>query len=105
LRMSVLPELCAQESEKVVNYALHLEKGETRTAETWNNGLPFAREVVKEARRIGCITITLLEDEEAFLDGVRNASREIVGLMGKQEYAMLYGRDGYVLNEGPVVST
>ena len=98
-------ELYSQVAKKVLKDSLHLKKGETLTVETWNNGLPFAREVVKEARRIGCIPITLLEDEEAFLDGVRNASREIVGLMGKQEYAMLSGSDGYVFIPGPPLGT
>ena len=98
-------ELYSQVAKKVLKDSLHLKKGETLTVETWNNGLPFAREVVKEARRIGCIPITLLEDEAAFLDGVRNASREIVGLMGKQEYAMLSGSDGYVFIPGPPLGT
>ena len=94
-------ELYSRVARKVLKDSLHLKKGETLTVETWNNGLPFAREVVKEARRIGCIPVTLLEDEAAFLDGVRNASKETVGLMGKQEYAMLSGSDGYVFIPGP----
>jgi len=101
----VRTELYSQVAKKVLKDSLHLKKGETLTVETWNNGLPFAREVVKEARRIGCIPITLLEDEAAFLDGVRNASREIVGLMGKHEYAMLSGSDGYVFIPGPPLGT
>jgi len=78
----VRTELYSQVAKKVLKDSLHMKKGETLTVETWNNGLPFAREVVKQARRIGCIPITLLEDEAAFLDGVRNASKESVGLMG-----------------------
>ena len=98
-------ELYSRVAGKVLTDSLHMKKGETLTVETWNNGLPFAREVVKQARRIGCIPITLLEDEAAFLDGVRKASKEIVGLMGKQEYAMLSGSDGYVFIPGPPLAT
>ena len=98
-------QLYSRVASRVLEDSLQLKKGETLTVETWNNGLPFAREVVKHARRIGCIPITLLEDEAAFLDGVRNASREIVGLMGKHEYAMLSGTDVYVFIPGPPLGT
>ena len=98
-------ELYSRVAARVLKDSLRLKKGETLTVETWNNGLPFAREVVKEARRIGCIPITLLEDEAAFLDGVKNASKEIVGSMGKHEYAMLSGSDNYVFIPGPLLGT
>ncbi len=90
-------------ARKVVSESLQLGKGETVTVETWNNGLPFATEVVKEARKIGSIPLLVLEDEEAYLYGVKNMPRDVLGSMGKHEYNLLYGSDAYVFIPGPML--
>jgi leucyl aminopeptidase (aminopeptidase T) len=40
------------------------------------------------------------EDEEAYVEGVRRAPRDAVGMMGKNEYGMLAGTDAYVFVPG-----
>jgi aminopeptidase len=71
------------------------------TIETWNNGLDFAKEVVKQARRVGAIPLLILEDEEAYLDGLRSSPKDSLGKMGKHEYSLLSGSDAYVFIPGP----
>ncbi len=101
MRKGLYPEV----ARKILTESLRMKKAETLTVETWNNGLPFAREVVKQARRIGCIPIVLLEDEVAYLDGVRHTPRGMLGVMGKHEYALLSGSDAYVFIPGPILAT
>ncbi|MDA4111288.1 MAG: aminopeptidase, partial [Thaumarchaeota archaeon] len=47
-------------ANKIVNDSLRLRTGESVTIETWNNGLDFAREVVKQARRVGALPLLIL---------------------------------------------
>ena len=79
----------------MVSESLRLKKGESLTVETWNNGLPLARRVVIEARRVGAIPITLFEDEDTYVYSVKNAPRDAVGKMGKHEYQLLAATDAY----------
>ena len=98
-------ELYSRVAAKILQESLQVKKRETLTVESWNNGLTFAREVLKQARHIGCIPIMLLEDEEAFIDGVKKTPKEILGRMGKHEYALLSGSDAYVFIPGPPLGT
>ncbi|MHB8566647.1 MAG: M29 family metallopeptidase [Nitrososphaerales archaeon] len=93
----------SQLASKVVNESLKLKPGETLTVETWNRGLPFAKQVVMEARKIGAIPLMIVEDEEAYVFGIKNSPKDAVGKMGKHEYAMLSGTDAYVFIPGPPV--
>ena len=77
-----------------------MKKGEALTVETWNNGFEFARRVVAEARAIGCTAIMIFEDEVAYVDGVRRSPKDSLGLMGRNEYNLLAGTDGYVFIPG-----
>jgi leucyl aminopeptidase (aminopeptidase T) len=90
-------------AKKIVSESLRLKKGETLTIESWNNGLPFARRLVVEARRVGAIPIVVFEDESAYIEGVRVTPKEVLGSMGKQEYALLAGSDAYVFIPGPPI--
>src|SRR5579871_5760805 len=49
-------------ANRIVNDSLRLKQGESLTIETWNSGLDFAKEVVKEARKAGAIPLLILED-------------------------------------------
>jgi leucyl aminopeptidase (aminopeptidase T) len=86
---------------RMLDRTLKLKKGETITVETWNNGLKFALEVVKQSRRRGAIPLLLLEDEEAYLDGINGTPKDVMGLMGKHEYGLLSASDAYVFIPGP----
>lgn len=102
---SSLDELYAKVARKILKESLSLKKGESLTVETWNNGLPFARQVVIEARKLGAIPLTIFEDEDAYVEGVRNAPADVVGEMGRQEYGLLSASDAYVFIPGPVLGS
>jgi leucyl aminopeptidase (aminopeptidase T) len=103
-RNSALSQMYSKLAQKVVDDALKLKPGETVTIETWNSGLPFASEVSKQARRAGAIPVTIFEDEEAYIEGLRSMPREYVGKMGSHEYSLLSGTNAYVFIPGPPVS-
>src|SRR5271169_1984993 len=94
-----------QLAKKIVSDSVHLKQGDSVTIETWNNGLEFAKEVVKEARKVGALPILILEDEEAYLSGLKNAPKDSLGRMGKHEYNLLSGTDAYIFIPGPPIGT
>jgi leucyl aminopeptidase (aminopeptidase T) len=90
-------------AKKILSETLHMNKGETLTIETWNNGVPFAQRLVVEARKLGVIPLMVLEDESAYMEGVKVTPKDVLGSMGKHEYGMLAGSDGYVFIPGPPI--
>lgn len=90
-------------AKKVLTETLRMQKGEALTVEAWNNGLDFASHVVAEARAMGCTAVMLLEDEKAYVEGVRRAPKDSLGLIGKNEYNLLAGTDAYVFIPGPAL--
>jgi len=96
-------DLYRKVARKILVESLSVKKGESVTVETWNNGLPFARHVVLEARKIGAIPLTIFEDEDAYVEGVHKTPKDVLGKMGKQEYKLLSGSDAYVFIPGPVL--
>jgi len=102
VRLARLAEdVTAQVASRLLDKTLGLKKGESVTIETWNNGLKFALEVVKQARKIGAIPLLVLEDEETYLKGLAEAPKDSIGLMGKHEYGLVAGSDAYVFIPGP----
>jgi len=97
-------ELRARVASKVLGETLNVKPGESITIETWSTGLPLAKQIVKEARKLGAIPLLITEDEDAYLYGIKNAPREMIGKMGKHEYALLSGSDAYVFIPGPPVA-
>ena len=85
---------------KILTETLHVQKGESVTVEAWDNGLPFARRALAEARAMGCRAILVYEDERAYVEGVRRAPRDSIGVMGKNEFGMLAGTDAYIFVPG-----
>jgi leucyl aminopeptidase (aminopeptidase T) len=90
-------------AKKILLETLRAKKGETLTIETWNNGLPFARRLLVEARRIGAIPVMILEDEWAYVEGVKVAPKDVLGSMGEHEHGLLAGSDAYVFIPGPPI--
>ena len=43
----------------------------------------------------------ILEDEEAYVDGIKNMPKKSLGTMGKHEFNLLAGTDAYVFIPGP----
>ena len=99
-----LDALYRRVAKKVLSETLHVKNGESITVETWNTGFDFASRTVAEARSMGCTAIMIVEDEDAYVEGVRRAPKDSVGKMGKNEYNMLAGTDAYVFVPGPVIS-
>lgn len=95
-----LDSLYTKVAKKILAESLKIKKGDSITVESWDNGLPFARRALAEARAIGCPAILIYEDEQAYVEGVRRAPKDIVGLMGKNEYGLLAGTDAYVFIPG-----
>ncbi len=95
--------LYSQLAKKIVSDSLDLKPGESVTIETWNNGLDFAKQVVREARRVGAMPLLILEDDDAYLWGLQNAPKESVGRMGKHEYNLLTATNAYVFIPGPLI--
>ena len=101
--MSTDQALYDKVARRIISETLRMKKGETLTIESWNNGLPFARRLVVEARRIGAIPVVIFEDESAYIEGVRVTPKDVLGSMGKQEYGLLAGSDAYVFIPGPPI--
>jgi len=87
-------------AKKVLTETLQVHKGDSVTIECWDNGLPFARRALAEARAVGCTVILIYEDERAYVEGVRRGPEDSVGLMGKNEYGLIAGTDAYIFIPG-----
>lgn len=99
--MQLTNPLYSKVARKILTESLALKKGDPLTVETWNTGLAFAKEVVRQARQMGCIPLLIFEDERTYLDGVRHTPKDILGLMGRHERGMLAATKGYVFIPGP----
>ena len=96
----LLGPLYTKVAKKVLTETLHVQKGESVTLEAWDNGLPFARRALAEARALGCTAVMIYEDEAAYVEGVRRSPAESIGAMGKNEYGLLSGTDAYIFVPG-----
>jgi leucyl aminopeptidase (aminopeptidase T) len=95
-----LPALYTKVVRKILTETLHVSKGDSVTVEAWDNGLTFARRALAGARAMGCKAILIYEDEEAYVEGVRRAPKDSIGVMGKNEYGLLAGTDAYIFVPG-----
>lgn len=100
-----LDQLYTKVARKVLTETLQIKKGDSVTVETWDNGLPFARRALAEARAMGCTGMMIYEDEWAYVQGVRRAPADVVGVMGKNEYALLSGTDSYIFIPGQALGS
>ncbi len=102
--MVALNGLYTKVARKVLRETLSVKKGDAVTVEAWNNGLPVARVLVAEARAMGCTALLVLEDEEAYVQGIKHTPKDSLGKMGRNEYGMLEGTDAYVFIPGPLLA-
>jgi leucyl aminopeptidase (aminopeptidase T) len=102
--MDALKNLQTKVAKKVLQETLSVKKGGTVTVESWNNGLEFARVLLAEARAMGCTAVLVLEDEAAYIEGVKRSPKNTLGVMGRNEYGMLKGTDAYVFIPGPLLA-
>jgi leucyl aminopeptidase (aminopeptidase T) len=104
-KSSGISGLYSQLAKKIVSKSLDVKAGESVTIETWNNGLDFSKQVVKEVRRIGAIPLLILEDDDAYLWGLQNSPNEALGQMGKHEFNLLSATNAYIFIPGPLIGT
>jgi len=102
--MNAVKNLQTKVAKKVLQETLSVKKGGTVTVESWNNGLEFARVLLAEARAMGCTAVLVLEDEGAYIEGVKRSPKNTLGVMGRNEYGMLKGTDAYVFIPGPLLA-
>jgi leucyl aminopeptidase (aminopeptidase T) len=102
--MNAVKNLQTKVAKKVLQETLSVKKGGTVTVESWNNGLEFAGVLVAEARAMGCTAALVLEDEVAYIEGVKRSPKNTLGVMGRNEYGMLKGTDAYVFIPGPLLA-
>src|SRR5438445_12735001 len=102
--MDALNSLRTKVAKKVLQKTLSVKKGETVTVESWNNGLEFARILLAEARAMGTTAVLVLEDEGAYIEGVKRSPKNTLGKMGSNEYGMLKGREAYVIIPGILIA-
>jgi len=102
--MNAVKNLQTKVAKKVLQKTLAVKKGGTVTVESWNNGLEFARVLLAEARAMGCTAVLVLEDEGAYIEGVKRSPKNTLGAMGRNEYGMLKGTDAYVFIPGPLLA-
>jgi leucyl aminopeptidase (aminopeptidase T) len=100
-----LDSLYTKVARKVLTETLQVKEGDSVTVETWDNGLHFARRALAEARAMGCTGVMIYEDEQAYVEGVRRGPRDVVGLMGKNEYGLLSGTDAYIFIPGQALGS
>lgn len=82
----------------VLSEYLALGARETVTIETWSHGLPWARALVVEARRIGAEPLLAVEDEEAFFRTLAAVPRRVVPSVPP---TLVASSDAYVYLGGP----
>lgn len=90
---------------KTLTETLHVKKGESLTVEAWDNGIPFARRALVEARAMGCRAMLVYEDERAYVEGVRRSPKDAIGIMGRNEFGMLAGTDAYIFVPGQALGS
>jgi leucyl aminopeptidase (aminopeptidase T) len=100
-----LDSLYTKVAKKILTETLHVKEGESVTVETWDNGLPFARRALAEARAMGCTAVMIYEDERAYVEGVKRGPQDVVGSMGKNEYGLLSGTDAYIFIPGQALGS
>src|SRR5690348_12101326 len=96
-----MPDPSQRLAHTVLGENLKVRRGESVVIETWTHGLPYARALAAEARRLGARATVLYEDEEAWWDAVGRRDFAAVGTMSAPEKAALAKTDVYVYLWGP----
>jgi leucyl aminopeptidase (aminopeptidase T) len=99
-----LPTLYKAVAKKVLTESLNVKPGESVTIETWTGGLPLAKSIVLEAKKMGAVPLVTYEDERNYVTGVRTTPSNLLGKMGKHEKALLANTDAYVFIPGPPIA-
>src|SRR3990172_3097560 len=90
-----------QVARTAVRKSLAVKKGENVIVETWNHGLPIAKEVIYELRDVGATSLLLFEDEETYWRSLKELPKQKLGQVGSHEWAAMKEADAYVFVPGP----
>ncbi len=88
-------------AKNVLKKTLRVKPGENVIVESWNHGIPIAREFVYQIRALGARSLLLFEDEEAFWRSAADLPKAKQGKVGDHEWAALKEADAYVFLTGP----
>jgi leucyl aminopeptidase (aminopeptidase T) len=85
----------------VLTKTLRVRPGESVTIETWDGTVAWANAFVLETRRMGAYPLLLYNDEATYWKTLDLAGPKILGVTGRQEWAMLERTNAYVAFWGP----
>ena len=88
-------------AKNVLKKTLRVKPGENVIVETWNHGIPIAREFVYQTRALGARPLLMFEDEEAFWRSASSIPKGKLGKVGSHEWAAMKEADAYVFISGP----
>ena len=88
-------------AKNVLTKTLRVKAGENVIVETWNHGIPIAREFVYQIRALGARPLLTFEDEEAFWRSASEIPKAKLGKVGAHEWAAMKEADAYVFITGP----
>jgi leucyl aminopeptidase (aminopeptidase T) len=97
---SVPPDV-AEICRTILTKSLRLRRGENVIIETWTHMLPWANEMVLEARRAGIRPTLLYQDEATYWRSVEACKPADVGKMPAPELGAMSKAEGYVFLWGP----
>ena len=80
---------------------LRVRAGESVTIETWDGTVAWATAFVLEARRLGAHPVLVYNDEATYWKTLEVAGPKVLGISGRQEWALLERTDAYVSFFGP----
>lgn len=88
-------------ARNVIRRTLHVQPKENVVVESWNHGLPIAKEVVYQVRAAGAHPMFLFEDEDTYWRSVNELPESKLGQVGSHEWKAISEADAYVFIPGP----
>jgi aminopeptidase len=88
-------------AKNVVRRTLRIQPKENVIVESWNHGLPIAKEIVYQVRAAGARPMFLFEDEETYWRSIKTLPESKLGQVGSHEWKAISEADGYVFIPGP----
>jgi leucyl aminopeptidase (aminopeptidase T) len=88
-------------AKNVVRRTLRVQPKENVIVESWNHGLPIAKEIVYQVRAVGARPMFLFEDEETYWRSVNTLPESKLGQVGSHEWKAMAEADAYVFIPGP----
>lgn len=88
-------------AKNVIRRTLQVKPKENVIVESWNHGVPIAKEIVYQVRAVGARPMFLFEDEETYWRSVSTLPESKLGQVGSHEWKAISEADAYVFLPGP----